>query len=509
MITTLLLTYLVCAGILGVLLGYFLRVLIAMSRKGSAELRIKEILLNAREEAKRIVEEAKEEADELTAEQLKEIKDRDEKSRSLEERLIKKDEQLEKRQAEFEREVISLKDKVAEINILKENADVLLKERTEVLEKTAGFSAEEAKNELLKETEIKNEEDLLVRMQKLEHASEEKLECRAKTILTSAIQRLATSVYSDVMSTSVAIPSEEMKGKIIGKEGRNIKAFERITGVEVIVDDTPNAITISSFNPLRRQAAKTALDMLIADGRIQPAKIEELYTKAKEEVNKAIKERGEQAVYECGVFNLDPRLTSIIGRLHFRTSYGQNVLQHSIEVAHIAGMIAQEVGANVHIAKAGGLLHDIGKALDHEVQGTHVEIGRRILQKFGVSEEIIKAMQAHHGEYPYETLESIIVQTADAISGSRPGARKDSVEIYLQRLEDLENIANKIPGVEKSYVLSAGREIRVFIKPEEISDIESKRVAREIAVAIENELKYPGEIKVTVIRETRVTEFAR
>jgi ribonuclease Y len=349
----------------------------------------------------------------------------------------------------------------------------------------------------------------LVRMQKFESANEEKLDLKAKQILTTSIHRLGNSVANDVLATTVSIPSDDIKGKIIGKEGRNIKAFERAAGVEVIVDDTPGSILISSFDPVRRQIARVALENLITDGRIQPVKIEEMVEKAKLEINKIIKEKGEQAVYECGIFGLDPRIISIIGRLHFRTSYGQNVLQHSIEMAHIAGMIAAELGANVAVAKAGALVHDIGKAVDHEVQGTHVEIGRRILQKFGADEAIIKAMQAHHEEYPYETVESIIVQVADAISGGRPGARRDSVENYLRRLQDLETIANSFPGVEKTFALQAGREVRVFVTPEKVTDLEAKKIAREIAVRIEKELKYPGEIKVNVIRESRTIEYAR
>ena len=282
-----------------------------------------------------------------------------------------------------------------------------------------------------------------------------------------------------------------------------------MTGVEVIVDDTPGAIIISSFDPVRRHVARVALEELIKDGRIQPAKIEKVVEQAHASINKTIKEKGEQAAYECGVIGLDQRILLILGRLHFRTSYGQNVLQHSIEMAHIAGMIAEEIGANVAVAKAGALLHDIGKALDHEVAGTHVEIGRRILQKFGASEDIVKAMQAHHEEYPYETVESRIVQTADAISGARPGARHDSIENYLKRLGDLEAIANSFHGVEKSYALQAGREIRIFVTPEQVTDLEAKNMARDIANKIEKDLKYPGEIKVTVIRETRTVEFAR
>ncbi|MDZ4206111.1 MAG: ribonuclease Y [Patescibacteria group bacterium] len=312
-----------------------------------------------------------------------------------------------------------------------------------------------------------------------------------------------------MMGTTVSLPSDELKGKIIGKEGRNIKAFERATGVEVIVDDTPNSITLSSFDPVRRSVAKLALDNLIADGRIQPTKIEEFVERALSETNKIIKEKGEQAAIECEVYNLDPKLISILGRLHFRSSYSQNVLDHSIEMSHLAGMIAQELGADVSVARAGALLHDIGKALDHEVSGTHVDIGRRILAKFNISEDIIKAMQSHHEEYPYETVESIIVQTADAISGSRPGARRDTAERYLKRLGDLEAIALSFKGVEKAYALAAGREVRVFVLPDDVSDLEAKKMARDIAIRIENELKYPGEIKVNVIREARSIEFAR
>jgi ribonuclease Y len=312
-----------------------------------------------------------------------------------------------------------------------------------------------------------------------------------------------------MMTTNVTIPSDDIKGKIIGKEGRNIRAFEKAAGVELIVDDTPGVIIISSFDPVRRQIARVALENLILDGRIQPAKIEEIVEKAKEEINKIIKTKGEQAVYECGIFNFDPRLIAILGRLYFRTSYGQNVLQHSIEMTHIAGMIAEELGADVYVAKAGALVHDIGKALDHEVQGTHIDIGIRILQKFGADERVIVAMKSHHDDCPHETIEAVIVQTADYISGGRPGARRDSVENYLKRLADLEALVNGFEGVEKSYALSAGREIRIFVTPDKVSDVEAKNMAREIALKIEQELKYPGEIKVTMIRETRVIEYAR
>jgi ribonuclease Y len=361
----------------------------------------------------------------------------------------------------------------------------------------------------MRKVERESEDDILVRMKKLETSGKEALDEKAKEILATSIQRLANSVSSDMLTTNVAIPNDDIKGKIIGKEGRNIKAFERSTGVEVIVDDTPGSIIISSFDPVRRQVAKMALEKLISDGRIQPARIEEIVKASENEIDKIIKQKGEEAVYETGVLGLDPRVVSILGRLHFRTSYGQNVLAHSIEMAHIAGMIAEEIGANVQVAKAGALVHDIGKALDHEVAGTHVEIGKRILERFNTDPNIVKAMQAHHGEYPYETLESMIVQSADAISGGRPGARRDSIENYLKRLKDLEGIANSFKGVEKSYALQAGREIRIFVTPAEVTDLEAKNMARDIALRIESELKYPGEIKVSVIRESRNIEFAR
>ena len=343
----------------------------------------------------------------------------------------------------------------------------------------------------------------------MEQEGIEELEQKAKNILATLIQRLSTATTSEVTTTTVSLPSDDLKGKIIGREGRNIKSLERAVGVEIIVDDTPGSIVISAFDPVRRQIAKTALEILIRDGRIQPARIEETVEKARQEIEKQIKEAGEQAAYEVGVFDLDPRLLTLLGRLKFRTSYGQNVLQHSIEMTHLGGMLAQELGADVVIAKKGALLHDIGKAVDHEVTGTHVEIGRRILQKFGVDNRVIQAMQSHHEEYPYETLESIIVQTVDAVSASRPGARRDTLENYLKRLEDLERIATSFEGVERAYALSAGREIRIFVMPDKINDVAAYELAREIARRVEGELKYPGEIKVNVIREMRAIEYAR
>lgn len=494
---------------MGTGIGYYLRKIIALGKRRSIEIDIKQMMVAAKEEAQKITEEAKGKSEGKLAEIKEEEKKIEQEFKETEKRLIKKDELLDERQAEINKEAENIKNKVEEIKKIQEKVTAIEEEKRNELERVAKLTQEEAKEELLRDIEKKYEEDILVRIQKFENNNEEKLENRAKDILATSIQRLASSTASDLMTTTVTIPNNEIKGKIIGKEGRNIRAFERAAGVELIVDDTPGSIVISSFDPIRRQVARVALENLILDGRIQPAKIEELVEKAKEEINKIIKEKGEQAVYECGIFNFDPRIVAIIGRLYFRTSYGQNVLQHSIEMAHIAGMIAEELGADVAIAKAGALVHDIGKALDHEVQGTHVEIGMRILQKFGADEKIITAMKSHHEDYPYETLEAVIVQTADAISGGRPGARRDSVENYLKRLQELEALVNAFPAVEKSYALQAGREIRIFVTPEKIADAEARLMARDIAVKIEQELKYPGEIKVTLIRETRVIEYAR
>ncbi len=490
-------------------LGYFIRVLLALSKKGSIEHDIKQLMLDAKEEAKKITLGAEEEAAKTLKEVREELREKEDKLKKTEDRLVAKEGLLDRRQSDIDKEVDAIKQKINELREKKDKIEAMEAGKQKELESIARLSEEEAKNLLVGQMEQKYEEDLVVRLRKLEQGNTDKLDAKAREIMTSAVQRYANSVSPDIFTTFVSIPNDELKGKIIGKEGRNIKAFEKETGVEVIVDDTPGSITISCFDPVRRAIGKLALENLMLDGRIQPAKIEKEVEKAKGEVAKIIKEKGEQAAFECGVFNLDPRIISILGRLYFRTSYGQNVLQHSVEMAHIAGVIATELGANVAITKAGALLHDIGKAVDHEVQGTHVEIGRRILQKFGASTEIVKAMEAHHEEYPYETLESRIVQAADAISGGRPGARRDNVENYIKRLEDLEAIANSFKGIDKAYALQAGREIRVFVKSSEVTDLEASQIARDIAVKIENELKYPGEIRVTVIRENRTVEYAR
>ena len=493
----------------GAVIGFVFRWLLVSARKGSIEVEVKHILLDAREEAKKITAGAEEKAKDILVSLETTLAEKEEKITRQEERVFKREEALDKKQGELDSEIQAVKGKIEEVKNIKERAEALLQERANELAKVAGLSKDQAKEQLYSEIERENSEDFMMRTAKLEREGYERMERKAKDILVTAIHRLGNSVASDTMASAITIPNDDLKGKIIGKEGRNIKAFERATGVEVIIDDTPGSILFSSYDPLRRAIARVALENLIIDGRIQPAKIEEMVEKAKADVNKIIKEKAEAAAFEVGVLNLDPRLLMILGRLHFRTSYGQSVLQHSVEMAHIAGMIAEEVGANPAVARAGALLHDIGKALDHEVQGTHVEIGRRILQKFGVQEEVIQAMQAHHEECPYETPESYIVQVADAISGGRPGARRDSVEQYIKRLADIEGIANSFPGVEKSYAISAGREVRVFVKPETMSDFQARELARSIAMRIENELKYPGEIKILVIRETRAIEFAR
>jgi len=489
--------------------GFALRYLLTIGKRGSMELEIKQKIVEAKEEASRIMDEAKKKAEIRETELRKEEKEKEGEFKKTEDRFIKKEVLLDARQIELDKEEEEIKHKKSELSEKQEEILKLESQKQDELAKIAKKTKEEALEDLIISIEKESSDDLLVRTQKLELANKEKLDARARDILTMSIQRMANANVSDIMVTNVSIPSDEVKGKIIGKEGRNIRAFERAAGVELIVDDTPGIVVISAFDPVRRQVARVALENLILDGRIQPAKIEEVVKKAQEEINQIIKQKGEEAVYELGIYNFDPRIVAILGRLYFRTSYGQNVLQHSVEMAHIAAMIAEELGADVAVAKAGALVHDIGKALTHEVQGSHVDIGMRILTKFGADKSVIDAMKSHHDEYPYETIEAHIVQTADAISGGRPGARRDSVENYLKRLEELEKIATDQRGVEKAYALSAGREIRVFVTPENVSDIEAKEAAREIAKKIEAQLKYPGEIKVVVIRENRVIEIAR
>mgnify|MGYP001583740227 CR=1 FL=1 len=497
------------SGVGGIVLGYVLRVLIGLASRGSVELDTKHKLLEAQERAAKILAEAAFRAEVLETERLGPVEEREEKVIAREERLATREEFLDSRQRDLDQTEDEVRAREQAALKVKTEAEKLTAERAKELAKVANLSPEKAREELFAQIERSYEEAILLRLQKLEAHGRERLEDKAKSILTNVIHRLGNAVNAEVMSLSVAIPSEEVKGKIIGKEGRNIKAFEHATGVDVLIDDVPGRISLSSFDPLRRTIAKIALEKLIADGRIQPAKIEEAVEKTRSEVAEIIKQKGEAAAYEAGVIGLDPKLIALLGRLHFRTSYGQNVLQHSIEMAHIAGMLANELGANVTVARTGALLHDIGKAVDHEVQGTHVEIGRRILEKFGVDPRVIAAMQSHHEEFPYETPESVIVQVADAISGGRPGARRDTVDRYLERLGDLERLAQGFEGVEKVYAIAAGREIRIFVNPGKISDLQMHKLARDISKRIQAELKYPGEIKVNIIRENRVVEFAR
>ncbi len=490
------------SGVSGVALGYVLRVLIGLAQRGSIELDIKQKLLQAKEQVAKMLADAEYRSAVIETERLAPIEEREGKIMLREERLASREEFLDNKEAEIRvREQEALR--------AKNEAENLAALRSKELARAAHLSETAAREELFSEIERTNEEAILLRLQKLAANGRERLEDKARSILITAIHRLGNAVNAEVMSLSVTLPSEDMKGKIIGKEGRNIKAFERATGVDVLIDDAPDKITLSSFDPLRRTIAKIALEKLIADGRIQPVKIEETVEKTRAEITDIVKQKGEAAAYEAGVIGLDPKLTALLGRLHFRTSYGQNVLQHSVEMAHLAGMLATELGADASVARAGALLHDIGKAVDHEVQGTHVEIGRRILERFGVDTRVIQAMQSHHEEYPYETPEAVIVQVADAISGSRPGARRDTVDRYLERLGDLERLASTFEGVEKVYAISAGREIRVFVNPGKVSDLALHALARDIAARIQEELKYPGEIKVNVIRENRVVEFAR
>jgi ribonuclease Y len=499
----------VAAACGGIIVGYFLRIIYALGTKGSLEVRIREMMGTARREVAEMKADAEKEAAELLRQVRSEIKEKEAMLREAEQRVRTKEESAAKREHEAKEATERAKIDSENAKATCERASKIEHEAKELMERIADMSMDEAKNELLNRVRKEEAEDVALRIRKIEREVSEPLERKAREIIISAIHRFGNAVPTDTFSSSVTIEGEEIKGRIIGKEGRNIKAFERMTGVDLIIDESPNALIISSHNPVRRQVAKMALEDLIRDGRIQPSRIEQAVEKATRDAQRVMKDKGEEAAYECGVIDLDPKLMALLGRLHYRTSYGQNVLRHSVEMSHIAGMIAAELGLDVRVTKSAALLHDIGKAVDHEVQGSHVEIGRRILQKFGVDEDVIKAMQAHHEEYPYETPESIVVQVADAISGGRPGARRDTLDQYVKRLDDLERIASKREGVERVYAISAGREIRVFVRPDDVDDVAAKEIARAIAKDIEREVRYPGEIKVTVIRESRVVEVAR
>jgi ribonuclease Y len=493
----------------GILVGYFTRQRIAQNQANSIEAKLKERIEKVKEEAKNIVLEAREKAEKLLEDTKEEEKSRKNQITKLEERLLEREELLDKRQVEIddkEKENKRIYEKIQQVKI---ELEKLEKSELDTLEKIARLTVQEAKEELFKRVEKNYREELVETMRKLESVRKEEMEKKAKEIMIDAIERYSHANVSEVTTTSVDLPSDDIKGKIIGREGRNIRHFEKLTGVELILDDTPNSVILSSFNPARREVARVALEKLIKDGRIQPAKIEEKVAEAQAEVRDVMKKQGEDAAYETGILDLPPELVHLLGRLYFRTSYGQNALSHSIEVALLAGSLAEELGANVEVAKKAGLLHDIGKAVDQEIEGTHLELGRKILIKYKMPEEIIKAMQAHHGDYPVETLEAAIINAADAISASRPGARKENLEAYLKRLSNLEELATSFDGVEKAYAISAGREIRVFVFPDKIDDVGAMKLAHDLAQQIEDKLKYPGEIKVTVVRETRAIEVAR
>lgn len=493
----------------GLVIGYLIRHLVASRKVTLAESKAEATLADSKAKSQDILIEAKNNAFKILEEAKKEEKERNSQLSRIENILTKKENELEQKSKELSFEKETLKHKAVELTALKGELEQSREKQLKELERISGLDREKAKIELVAKTEEEYKDDLYKMTRKLENENREELEKKAREIITTAIQRYSASHIADAMTTVVSLPSDEVKGKIIGKEGRNIKTIERLTGVDIIIDDTPEALVVSGFDPVRRQIAKLAIDKLITDGRIHPAKIEEMVEKAKNEINEKIKEAGEAALFETGVGPVDPKLTYLLGRLAFRTSFGQNVLLHSVEMTHIAGMLAAEVGADVSVAKKGALFHDIGKAVDHEVQGTHVEIGRKLLQKFGVDPRAVLAMEAHHDEYPYAILEARIVTAADAISGARPGARKDTVEIYLKRLEDLERIASSFDGVEKSYAIQAGRELRIFVTPTKMDDLGAIKLAKDVAKKIEEEMKYPGEIRVNVIRETRALEYAR
>ncbi len=498
----------VCLGI-GSTLGYLARQSIARRNYRTIEAKLQKKVDKTRQEVGEITKEAKAKAEEIVIAAKTEEDKRSQRLLKTEQVLLQRENILDTKLTKIEVEEKEFQAKVNKLRDVKQSLENLKQEALKNLERISDLPKEEAKKELLASIEKEFQQEILERIRKLEKAGIEKFEIRAKEILTSAVQKCALSQAQEITTSTVSLPDEDIKGRIIGKEGRNIRTLEKLTGVEIIVDETPQTVVLSSFDPVRRYIAKISLEKLIQDGRIQPARIEEVVAKTREEIATQIKDAGETAIYDTGILDLDPKLVQLLGRLKFRTSYGQNVLLHSIEVAHLAGALASEIGADAKIAKKAGLLHDIGKAVDHQIQGSHVEIGIRILEKFGIEKEVISAMKSHHEEYPYESPEGVIVQTADAISGSRPGARKDTLEDYLKRLGELEKVATSFSGVDKAWALQAGREIRVFVRPEELDDLAARKLAREIAQRIQEELRYPGEIKVTVIRESRVVEYAK
>jgi ribonuclease Y len=500
--------WLVAGLVVGGLVGYAIQKFVASKRVESAESKAQDLLKQANNKQKEILLSAKDKALQIIEGAKNEEQRQQQEVRRLQERLEKREGLFDQKLLELENRQQRIVDKAQRLEELKKEIESLKDDQVAQLEKISGFTQIQAKEQIFETTEKSMGDELLQRIRKLKQYGSEEMEKESKKLLSVVIQRYAGSHSTETTSTTVALPSDEMKGRIIGREGRNIKVIEQLTGVEIVIDDTPEAILISGFSPIRRHLAKRALEKLIQDGRIHPARIEECVELAKKELAKDIKEAGEEASYELGVAGLDPRIVQLLGRLKYRTSYGQNVLKHSVEVGHLSGMLAAELGANVSICKKGGLLHDIGKAIDHEVQGTHPQLGYEIMKKYGLPEEVAYMSIAHHEDSPH-TLEGIVVKVADAISGARFGARKESYENYIQRLTELEDLANSFTGVEKTYAIQAGREIRVFVRPDEIDDLQCEKLAREIAGRIEEELHYPGEIKVNLIREKRVIEYAR
>lgn len=494
---------------LGVVAGYYTRQSIARKQLTTAEGKASGIIEEAKRKYKEETLNAKNKAVEILEEAKKKEREREDQIRKMEQRLEKREEMVDKKMEDLDKGKNILESKAHEIKAIKKEAEALRQKELSRLEKIAGLNKEQAKKVLLQLTEDEYKEVLLKRIKRLEKDSFDEMKKKAQNIIVQVIQKYAGAHTAEMTTSTVSIPSDEIKGKIIGREGRNIKTLEKMTGAEIIIDDTPEAIVISSFDPVRREITKIALMKLIEDGRIHPTRIEEAVIYAKGEIDNKIKEAGEAATYDLGIAGLDPKLVYLIGRLRYRTSFGQNVLIHSMEVAHLAGALANELGADVAVAKKAGLLHDIGKSVDHEIQGTHVKIGMKILEKFKVDQAVIDAMKSHHEEYPFGTAESFIVAAADAISAGRPGARKDTLENYLKRLEELEDIVNSFEAVSKSYAIQAGREIRVFVDSEKVDDYGAAKLAKDIAEKIEEDLKYPGEIKVNVLRETRSIEFAR
>jgi ribonuclease Y len=494
-------------------IGYILRKMTAEKIIGSAEQKAELIVFEANKDAdtrkKEILLEAKEEVHKLRYEQERENRDRRNELQRLERRLLQKEETLDRKSDNLEKKEDYLNRSNKEITKKEEMIENLYQKQLQELERISGLTTEQAKQILLSDIEKEVKHDAVVMIKDVVNKAKEDANKTATEIIAYAVQKCAADYVAESTVSVVSLPNDEMKGRIIGREGRNIRALETLTGVDLIIDDTPEAVILSSFDPIRREVARVALEKLIIDGRIHPARIEEMVEKARKEINNHIKEEGEKATFDLGIHNLHPELVKLLGRLKYRTSYGQNVLQHSIEVSYLAGLMAAELGVDVKIAKRAGLLHDIGKAVDHEVEGTHVEIGINLLRRYRETKEVIHAMSTHHGDYDPETIEAVLVTAADAISAARPGARRETLETYIKRLEKLENIANSYEGIEKAFAIQAGREIRIMVKPEDISDDNMVLLAREISKRVENELEYPGQIKVNVIRETRAIDYAK